>query len=184
MIKMFTWAVIARSTLVWGKHPLNGIPVKCIWHVRGVKHLFYPVCLVESIPVWHSLFYISLWTLGYTFVGVCVCVCTCVCVYVYVHAPLCLQIVSMRTWRQLYRLIWTKWHPGYKSRYGSRLVYCVIVLALVGCQSYQAKDSRKHQEELWANVSWPTCTLSIPHTTVFSVIHITSLYIHFQCLSH
>ena len=25
-----------------------GIPVKCIRHVRGVKSLLYPVCLVES----------------------------------------------------------------------------------------------------------------------------------------
>ena len=32
-----------------------GIPVKCIRHVRGVKRLLYPVCLVESIPIRHSL---------------------------------------------------------------------------------------------------------------------------------
>jgi len=143
-------------------------------------------CLVSYTCVCRCVrLYVSLCSV---FVSPCACLCVCVCVYtcvcVYVHAPLCLQIVSMRTWRQLYRLIWTKWHPGYKSRYGSQLVYCVIVLALVGCQSYQAKDSRKHQEELRANVSWTTYTLSTPHTTVFSVIHSSSLYIHFQCLSH
>ena len=48
-------AVYTASRFARIEQVFADVPVKRIRHVRGVKRLLYPVCLVEFIPVRHSL---------------------------------------------------------------------------------------------------------------------------------